>query len=93
MGVHLNSDESLARLNAHLVAKRYSQVYGINYQDTFSLEVKLTSVRTLVSLDATHHWPLHQLNVKNAFLNNVLDEEVYLEQLPDFVAQGESGRC
>jgi len=47
-------------------------------------------MRILVSLIATHYWPLHQLDVKNAFLNGVLDKKVYMKQPPDFVVQG---RC
>ena len=53
---------------------------------------KLTSVRLPVSLAATYHWDLHQLDVKNAFLNGDLLEEVYMEQPPGFVAQGESSK-
>ena len=47
-------------------------------------------MQILVSLVAAHHWFLHQLDIKNSFLNGVLDEEVYMEQPPSFVAQGES---
>ena len=46
----------------------------------------MTSVRIFVPLAATYHWPLHQLDIKNAFLNGIFDE-VYMEQAPDFVAQ------
>ena len=63
-------------------------MYGIDYQKT-SPVTKLTSL--LISFAATYHWPLHQLDIKNSFLHGILDEEIYMEQLPDFVAQGESG--
>ena len=46
----------------------------------------------LISLAATQHWPFHQLDVKNAFLNSVLDEEDYMKQPPGFIAQEESGK-
>jgi len=58
--------------------------------DTFSPVAKMTSVRLLISLATTHHWPVHQLDIKNAFLNGILDEEVYMAQPPGFVAQRES---
>ena len=75
-----------------MVAKGYSQIYEMDYQDTFSLVAKLMSVWILVFLAATHNWLLHQLDVKNIFLNSVLDEEVYMEQLQDFVIQKELGK-
>ena len=49
----------------------------------------MTSVRILVSLAVTYHWPLNQLDIKNVFLNGILDEKVYMKQLRGFVAQGE----
>ena len=77
-------------MKALLVAKGYSQTY--DYFDTFSLVAKLTSIRLFISLAATHGWVLHQLDIKNAFLHGDLAEEVYTEQPPGFVAQGEIGR-
>ena len=56
----LNLDGSFARLNTGLVAKGFSQVYEMDFEDTFSSVAKLTSVHILVSLVVTHHWPLHQ---------------------------------
>jgi len=49
-------------------------------------------MRILVSLAATYHWSLHQLDIKNAFLNAILNEKVYMDEPPGFVAQGESTR-
>ena len=67
--VKMNPNGSVARLKACLVAKGYAQTYGVDYTDTFSPIAKLSSVRSLISLVATHHWPLFQLDVKNAFLH------------------------
>ena len=86
----LNLDGTLTHLRARLDAKGYFQVYDINHQDTFSLVAKLTSVRILIILAVTYHWPFNQLDVKTAFLNIVLDEKIYMEQLANFVAQRES---
>ena len=82
----LNSDDSLARLKARFVAKGYSQMYRIDYQDTFSPFAKITSVHLLISHPATHHLSLYQLNIKNAFLPGVF----YIEQSPSFVAKRKS---
>ena len=64
----------------------------MDYSDTFSPVAKLTSIRLFISLAATHDWALHQLDIKNAFLCGDLAKEVFIEQPPKFVAQGEIGR-
>jgi len=64
----------------------------VDYFDTFSPVAKLTSVHLFISLDASQNYPLHQLDIKNAFLHGNLQEEVYMQQPPGFVAQGENGK-
>ncbi|XP_028800234.1 uncharacterized protein LOC114755512 [Neltuma alba] len=70
----------------------YAQTYGVDYSETFSPIVKLSSVHLFISMVATYGWDLHQLDKKNAFLHGDLLEEVYMEQPPGFVAQGERGK-
>ena len=74
-----------------MVAKGYTQLYGSKYYDTLSLVAKMASVRLLLSIAAMSSWPLYQLEIKNVFFHGDLAEEVYMEQSPGFVAQGESG--
>ncbi|GJX55622.1 retrovirus-related pol polyprotein from transposon TNT 1-94 [Tanacetum coccineum] len=88
----MNLDGLIARLKDHLVAKCYAQTYGIDYSKTFLPVANISSIRFFISLAATYEWALHQLDVKNSFLRRDLEEEVYMELPPGFVAQGEYGR-
>ena len=64
----------------------------MDYSVTFSPVAKLIFIRLFISLAATHGWDLHQLDIKYVFLHGDLAKEVYMEQHPEFVAQGEIGR-
>ncbi|CAL5380597.1 unnamed protein product [Camellia sinensis] len=76
------SDGTIERYKARLVAKGFNQEYGIDYEETFAHVARLTSVRSLIAVATTRHWDLYQMDVKNAFLNSVLLEEVYMQPPP-----------
>lgn len=75
------------RYKARLVAKGFLQKYGIDFEETFAPVAKFTSIRTILSIAARHKLMIHQMDVKTAFLNGNLDEEIYMKQPEGFVDQ------
>jgi hypothetical protein len=70
----------VTRNKARLVAKGYAQVVGLDFEETFAPVARLESIRMLLAYDAHHSFKLFQMDVKSAFLNGPIKEEVYVEQ-------------
>jgi len=83
--VKRKSDRSIERHKARLVARGFSQKYGVYFDETYSPVAKLTTVKVLISLAASKGWRLWQMDVKNAFLYGDLDKEIYMEQPPGWI--------
>ncbi|KAM2852430.1 hypothetical protein PS2_028426 [Malus domestica] len=83
----LNLDGSVQKNKARLVAKGYSHKPGVDFNETFAPVARLDTIRTLIALAAKKGWKLHQLDVKYAFLNGVLEDEVFVEQPQGFTNQ------
>ena len=75
---------SIEKYKAKFVAKGYSQVEGIDYEDTFAPITRYSSIRSILALAAQMGWKIHQMDVKTTFLNGVIEEEVYIKQPKDF---------
>ncbi|KAL0430352.1 UNVERIFIED_CONTAM: Retrovirus-related Pol polyprotein from transposon RE1 [Sesamum radiatum] len=84
----LNADGSIQKHKARLVAKGYSQLPGIDYTETFAPVARLDTIRALVAIAANKKWKIYQMDVKSAFLNGYIDEEIYVEQPQGFIAKG-----
>ena len=83
-----DADGNIERYKARLVAQGYNQKFGIDYEETFSPVVRFESVRTVIALAAKHGLILHQMDVKTAFLNGELKEEIYMKQPTGFTVKG-----
>ncbi|WZY88683.1 hypothetical protein YC2023_045418 [Brassica napus] len=80
----LNADGSINKHKARLVAKGYSQIYGVDFSETFAPVARLDTIRMMLALAAQNTWKVFHLDVKSAFLNGYLEEEIYVEQPAGF---------
>ncbi|KAG9450564.1 hypothetical protein H6P81_010529 [Aristolochia fimbriata] len=76
--VKTKADGSIDRYKARRMAKGYNQEYGIDNEETFATVARLTSVHVFIAIASIRHWDFFQMDVKNAFLNGTLTEEVYM---------------
>ena len=75
---------NVVKYKARLVVKGYAQVHGIDYDEVFAPVARMETVRVLLALAAQGEWEVHHMDVKSAFLNGNLQEEVYVHQPPGF---------
>ena len=80
----LDEQGVIVRNKARLVAKGYNQEEGIDFGETYAPVARLEAVRLLLAYACMNNFKLHQMDVKSAFLNGYIDEEVYVSQSPKF---------
>ena len=78
------ADGSIEKYKARFLARGFSQKEEIDYDETFAPVARYTSIRTIMALASMIKWNLHQMDVNTTFLNGVIEEEVYIEQLEGF---------
>ena len=90
----MKPDGSSNKYKARLVEKGFKQLEGLEFFDTFSPVMRITSIRLLVAMAAIFDLQIHQMDVKTIFLNGDLNEEIYMDQPECFVEAGqESNIC
>jgi hypothetical protein len=88
------ADGSVEKHKARFVARGFSQIEGVDYDETFAPVARYTSIRTIIAIAAEMGWRIHQMDVKTAFLNGFIEEEVYIEQPQGFeVSDRETHVC
>ncbi|RVW69919.1 Copia protein [Vitis vinifera] len=84
----LNSNGSINKHKARLVVKGYAQMFRVDFSETFALVARLDTIRMLLALAAQNDWNMHQMDVKSAFLNGYLEEDIFVDQLEGFIVKG-----
>ena len=92
--VNQAEDGSVEMYKAIFVARGFSQVEGIDYEETFAIVARYSSIRSILALSTQMGQRIHQMDVKTVFLNGVIEEEVYIEQQEGFeIFDSESHVC
>ena len=86
-----HSDGTLDKLKARLVAQGFSQRPGVDFTDTFAPTARMATIRTVLAVASKKSWSVFQMDVKLAFLNGELKEEVYVQQPPGFQSSKNKG--
>ena len=83
-----DSSGKILKYRARLVAQGFTQLYGVDFQETFAPVARLSSIRTVIALAASEDWELHQMDVKSAYLNSPIDTAIYMRLPPGYGREG-----
>ncbi|PNX94021.1 reverse transcriptase [Trifolium pratense] len=81
-----------SKLKARLVAKGFLQKEGIDYDEVFAPVTRMETIRLVNYIANLNNWPMYQMDVKSAFLNGPIDEEVYVAQPPGYEVKGQESK-
>jgi hypothetical protein len=79
-----NPSGCIIKRRAHLVTQGFTQIFGVDYEETFSPVICLSSLRLICTLAARNDWSIHQMDIDSAYLNAYLEEPIYLKQPPGY---------
>ena len=83
-----DNSEEITRYKFRLVAKGFSQVRGVDFDEVFSPVARAESIRIIIAMAAQFRWKLHHLDVKSAFINGYIEEDIYVDQPEGFIEAG-----
>jgi hypothetical protein len=81
-------DDELEHYKVRLVARGFTQTFGVHYNETFAPIAKFMSIRCILTLATVEDIKIHRMNIKTAFINGDLEEEIYMEQPEGFTQEG-----
>ena len=90
--VKKNPIGEVVKHKARLVAKGFPQREGVDYGEIFAPVARIETIRLVVGIASTRRWSMHQLDVKSAFLNGPLEEDVFVDQPPGFQVDGQEDK-
>jgi hypothetical protein len=80
------------KLRARLVANGQHQRHGIDYAETFTPTTNMTTIHVVMSIAAYHDWEIHQIDVKSAYLNTQLHDDIYMHKPPGYLKVEDLGK-
>ena len=83
---NIASDVTTTKYKARLVAKGYSQVQGLDYNETFAQVARMDSIRLVLAVATSKRWEVHHMDVKSSFLHSDLKEDIYMKQPEGYIA-------
>ncbi|GJR78245.1 zinc finger, CCHC-type containing protein [Tanacetum coccineum] len=86
-------DGTIEKFKARLVIQGFRQKSGIDYFDTYAPVARISTIRLLIAMTSIYSLIIHQMDVKTAFLNSELDEEVYMNQPHGFIMPSNENKC